>query len=759
MNDAQKEMILSELISDLELKSELAIRKNVYEVSSVIKSQKEQYVEDGWIVDKEFKTKVRLKRLKPFAIRFEDKVWTLLANLGFGLLNDKRKFSIPCDNEGNVQELDVIAIDEEAIILIICEATASNKKGDFRKDLEMVKQKMGGIRKSIQKLFPESKRKVKLLFITQNYYIGEVDKELISNIGALHLDEEAINYFGDLYTELGLAARYQFLGSLFENQEIPEIDNRIPAIQGKMGGHTYYSFSIEPEKLLKIAYVLHRNKANRKMMPTYQRIIKKARLQSVHDFIDNEKGYFPNSIIISLDSGSKPLQFDMANTQIKSTISNIGILHLPKKYRSAFVIDGQHRLYGYANSEYKNKNAIPVVAFVDLQREEQVKLFMQINENQKAVPKNLKNILNIDLLWTSENISGRLSALKSRMSVELGENRESALFDRIIIDENTKSNLRCITTDTIIRALARTNFLGKVTKSKIETPGTFFNGDLDECFDRLSGYIVKCYNHVNDALNEEQRIGEQGFIFINKGVYAFLMLLGDIVDYLIDRGRTTPKTEIEILFNESKIYLDPIINFYHKIKPDEVEELKSKHGSGGDTKYWRTLQMAIRETHADFVPTGLEEYLKKEAREYNTEAFEYIRDIETFFKNDFKEKLKNHFGASWFKKGLPPETAKKANELAFDKNLKIENEDFEVDEWDCLTIIAYRSIALKNWKDVFEKDYSRPEDIKLQGKEAKTAWMVRLERLRNENVHNYSVTQEEFDFLQSLHEWLISSGQ
>ncbi|NQX56672.1 DGQHR domain-containing protein [Pedobacter panaciterrae] len=760
MNDAQKETLLSKLISDLELKSELAIRKNAYEISSVIKTQKEQYLENGWIIDKEFKTKVRLKRFKPVDVRFEDKVWTLLANLGFGLLNDNRKFNIPCDNEGNVQELDVIAIDEEAILLVKCEASEANKKGDFRKDLEDIKQKMGGIRKSIQKLFPESKRKVKLLFVTQNYYVGEVDKELLSNIGALHLDEEAINYFGDLFTELGLAARYQLLGNLFENQEIPEIDNKIPAIQGKMGGHTYYSFSIEPEKLLKIAYVLHRNKANRKMMPTYQRIIKKARLQSVHEFIDNEKGYFPNSIIISLDSGSKPLQFDMANTQIKSAISNIGILHLPKKYRSAYVIDGQHRLYGYANSEYKNKNAIPVVAFVDLQREEQVKLFMQINENQKAVPKNLKNILNIDLLWTSDNISGRLSALKSRMSVELGENRESALFDRIIIDENTKSNLRCITTDTIIRALGRTNFLGKVTKTKIETPGTFFNGDLDDCFDRLSDYIVKCYNHVNDALNEEQRIGEQGFIYINKGVYAFLMLLGDIVDYLIDRGISTSNTKIEILFNESKKFLDPIIDFYNKIKPAEVEDLKSKHGSGGDTKYWRTLQIAVRESHSDFIPTGLEEYLKKEAREYNTEAFEYIRDIETFFKKDFKEKLESHFGASWFKKGVPPETAKKANELAFDKNMKIENEELEVDEWDCLTIIAYRAIALKNWRDIFEKDYTRPEEIKLQGgKEAKTAWMVRLERLRNENVHNYSVTQEEFDFLQSLHEWLISRSQ
>ena len=31
-----------------------------------------------------------------------------------------------------------------------------------------------------------------------------------------------------------------------------------------MGGHTYYSFAIEPARLLKMSYVLHRNQANRR---------------------------------------------------------------------------------------------------------------------------------------------------------------------------------------------------------------------------------------------------------------------------------------------------------------------------------------------------------------------------------------------------------------------------------------------------------------------------------------------------------------
>lgn len=80
---------------------------------------------------------------------------------------------------------------------------------------------------------------------------------------------------------MGTCSRYQLLGNLFANQEIRNMDDKIPAIQGEMGGHKYYSFSIEPERLLKIGYVLHRNEANKNMMPTYQRLIKKKRLADV----------------------------------------------------------------------------------------------------------------------------------------------------------------------------------------------------------------------------------------------------------------------------------------------------------------------------------------------------------------------------------------------------------------------------------------------------------------------------------------------
>jgi len=757
MTEDKKIALLGRLVSGSDLNAELRHRKNEYVFESVAETQREQFENEGWLLDRAYpkSKKIKFKKQKPVDVRFEDKVWTMLANLGFTFLNKNRSFHLPYDSE-NTQQIDIIAKDDECVLIIECKAAETNKRGDFKKDLEAMAQKMGGLRKSIQILFPESKLKFKFILATSNYAISDQDQERLNNIQGLHLDEEAIQYFTEMHSEIGMAARYQFLGTLFDNQEIPEIDNTIPAIQGKMGGHTYYSFSIEPEKLLKISYVLHRNKANKKMMPTYQRIIKKTRIAAVQNFVENA-GYFPNSIIISLDSGSKPLRFDRANTQVKSSIASIGILHLPKKYRSAFVIDGQHRLYGYANSEYKMTNSIPVVAFVNLDREEQIKLFMQINENQKQVPKNLRNTLISDLLWTSDSFIKRLDALKSRMSIELGENRESPLYDRVIIGENKKNHLRCITTDTIIRSLGKSNFLGKVTKTKIEVPGTFFKGDLDDCFDRLSDYLVRCYTYYSDNIPDQWSAGESGFVGINKGVYGFIMLLSDIVDHLIKENRCNSNSSIKSLFDESKTYIDSVINYTIDLKPGEIQELKSKHGSGGDLKYWRSLQLAVRNDHSNFNPEGLDEYLKKESKEYNTEAFKMIREIETFFKTDCKGKLEEFYGSSWFKKGVPPETAKKAVELAYDKNLKIEDDEDEIQPWDCLTIIAYRTIVRKSWKEIFEQYYTKSDEKKISGgSEAKTSWMVKVERVRNEIVHQYSVTKEDFEFIEEIYKWLLN---
>ena len=758
MTEDLKIALLQKLVSGNEIKTQLRTKKKDFISESIQKKNEallKDYYNEGWELEREFKTKIRLKKAKTHDVLFEDKVWTLFASLGFKVLNRNRKLEIPYDknNPKLTQQIDVLAKDDESLIIIECKSTKEkNKKGDFKKELEAYKSKIQGIRTSLRTIFPNQKLKFRFVFATKNYAISDNDLKRLDNINGIHFDEEQIDYYSKMLRQIGIASKYQLLGNLFHDQEIPELDNKIPAIKGKMGGHTYYSFSIEPEKLLKIGYVLHRNKANINMMPTYQRIIKRARLKSIHNFIDEEKGYFPNSIIISLDSGKQnELHFEPANTQSKTSISKIGILHLPKRYRSAFIIDGQHRLYGYSNSIYKSSNSIPVVAFLNLEREEQVKLFMQINENQKAVSKNLRTTLDADLKWTSDSYTDQIQALCARIAIYLGEVRKSALFDKISIGEDSK----IITQATIINALKKSNLIGKVTKSKIEELGTFYNGDLDSTYDKLCKLLTLVFNYVKDSLPNLWE-DENNIIVMNKGIYGIVRLQSDIIDFLLEKGIVKNINNLNKVFEESKTYLDPIITFFETMDEETELALRKAYGGNGDIKYWRTLQQQVSEVHEDFQPDGLDEYNKKEAKEFNTRAFEIIRDLETFFKIDFQEKLEDKFGGGWFKKGVPPQVAKKANEIAFEKNLKIENEEDEVEVWDCLTIIAYRAIALKNWRDVFEKHYTKPAEQKISGgKDAKTQWMVKLEKLRNENFHQYSVTEEEFSFLEELHDWLI----
>ena len=396
-----------------------------------------ELIEEGWEEYKQYKNPkfVGVRMKKPFYDFFEDSVWLLFAKMGFKYMNSDRDFVMSYDfqNPDHTQQIDVFAADEESVIIVECKSAETRREGNFKKEIEALHSQMDSLRKEARKQFPG--RNVKFVWATQNYILSRADKKRLDDWGIVHFGDATVAYYQGLVKHLGTSARYQLLGNLFANTEIKNMEDRIPAIQGKMGGFTYYSFSIEPERLLKIGYVLHRSEANKNMMPTYQRLIKKTRLNAVQRFVE-AGGYFPNSLIISIDTDGRGLRFDKSATQLDGAIPKLGILHLPKKYRSAYIIDGQHRLYGYSDSDYATSNSIPVVAFVDLDRAEQIKLFMDINENQKSVDKNLRVILNADLLWDSKNFNEQRQALRSKIAQMLGEEETSPLRGRVIVGQD-----------------------------------------------------------------------------------------------------------------------------------------------------------------------------------------------------------------------------------------------------------------------------------------------------------------------------------
>ncbi|MBC1842515.1 DGQHR domain-containing protein, partial [Listeria seeligeri] len=424
-------------------------------------------------------------------------------------MNKDENFHMPYTPDHSMtRHFDIFAADDETALFIICESTEQhNKISAFNDRIVSIGEIREQLIRELRKAFPEKKIKPKFILATKNYNLSSLDRALLNKYKIYHFDEEALQYYDDLLQHLGLAARYQFLGNLFDGEKIQGLDNITTAIEGHMGGHTYYSFSIEPEKLLKLSYVLHRSSVNKDSMPAYQRIIKKNRLTQVQYFVE-DGGFFPNSIIINIDTKSKGLTFDRASLQVENSISRIGLLHLPQKYKSLYIIDGQHRLYGYANSRFSKTNSIPVVAFLDLEKAEQVKLFMEINENQKAVSKNLRNTLNSDLLWDSPIYSDQRKALNLKIAQQLGEDRNSKLFERIIIGENNKTTTCCITIDTIKSAIDKSNFISTFSKkNELLEQGTFDKGTNECTYQVLYPFLMAYLNYIAEKSSDEWEKG------------------------------------------------------------------------------------------------------------------------------------------------------------------------------------------------------------------------------------------------------------
>lgn len=754
------------IVSDEALSRARTLRSKTFIESKERRVALPELIEEGWEEYKSYKNNkfVGVRKNKKFDEVFEDRVWCLFAKLGFTHLNKDRYFEMSYDyqNPNITQQIDVFAADDETVIIVECKASETIKDGVFKKPLEAFHGQMEGLRREAQKRFP--KAKVKFIWATHNFIISPADQAKMREWDIVHFSDAVINYYYELVKHLGTCARYQLLGNLFANQEIRNMDDKIPAIQGEMGGHKYYSFSIEPERLLKIGYVLHRNEANKNMMPTYQRLIKKKRLSDVQKFINNG-GYFPNSLIISIDSGGKGLQFDMSGTKVEGAHSRLGVLHLPKRYRSAYIIDGQHRLYGYSDSDYATTDSIPVVAFVDLDRQEQIKLFMDINENQKAVPKTLRVTLNADMLWDSSDYNERRQALRSKIAQMFGEEETSPLMGRVVIGEDEKSSIKCITVEAVQTALKKCNFMTQFGKKNIIVKdGTFDVGTNQGTCDLLYPFLEACLRYVKDATVEEWERGDSndGMLTMNRGIQAVIRVINDIVNHLVDRKEISPKMQkTEELVKQVAFYLDPLNEYLNNLTQQERKDLRGYFGGGADTRFWRAFQREIAKERSDFTPDGLREYWENEAKTYNADSMTYLREIEVWIKQTIQTALMDKYGDNWEIKSLPKPIYKRAKGIADERNYdSITSGDGSntVSVWDCVTLKECKEIVTvgSHWTELFEGILTRPEEEKISGgKAARTKWIEQVESLQNKlNMPSYSVTTAEFEFIKAVYTWI-----
>lgn len=752
LNSDQIDDLKKGLTSSSDFNETCKQRKSIFaEEISVKHKFVEQYLEEGWEKSSPKANKLTQKmgrRKKPEDL-FEDNVWCLFAKMGYNRLNKTRYWSLPFGkHDGETKQIDVFAVNDETIVIVECKHTEEkNKQSEFKKELESYQQMIAGLMTAAKELFPDKNLKCKFILATNNYHLSPNDHSRIKQLNGIHLSDGDIAYFNSLYENIGDAAKYQFAGFLFEGVTIPELSNEVPAIKASMGGLTYYSFSIEPDTLLKIGYVPHRNKSNKDKMETYQRLVKGSRLKSIKRFITEEGGFFPNSIIINIKS-DRPLQFDKGPQKQCETKARLGVLHLPAKYKSALIIDGQHRLLAYAGTKYATTHTIPVVAFENLDAEQQIKLFMQINQNQKPVEKNLRNTLNSIILDESEILADRIRGMRLRVAESLATDPESWLNGYIGAGVDDAK----ITSTAIDNGLNMEIFLGKIKKNEILKSGVFFKGDEEKAYENFKRFTFKIVQLLVENVSEVQQPGDDGYILTNRGIYGYLRCIGDILETLQDKGECLNK--VDDIVDKVRPFLAPLFAFFNtKIKEGDDETisgLKTVYGGGGDARYYRTFERVIHESIPEFHPVDLDEYWEKFSKDRVEDARNKLQLLEQIFRQDISEVLKAQYGPNWFEKAVPLQTKKNINTRIIEYNDRFPDDPTSKEE--AIGMEDFVEIIINNW-DLLKETYS---EIGVKGeRREKLEWINRLASILKDISLKPFIDKANLDFIKQKEEQYI----
>ncbi|MFA5056048.1 MAG: DGQHR domain-containing protein [Dehalococcoidia bacterium] len=754
-----------------------ASKKSDFHVKNVAHNLVEGFLNEGWEeFGKPLKTKTRLRKAKSHNDKFEDDIWCQFYELGFRHLNFTNDFKLPFGKDPlEKKQIDVIAVGEDCILLVECKSSEKHAKApSFKTDFEGLPLRLDGFRKTLEELFGKGK-KVKYIFATRNLRLDRTSADVVRllSTGSFFYNDNTYNYINSLIKHYKNAAHYQFLALLFKGELISKDRIEVPAIEGDMGGKQYYMFSIEPHLLLKMGFILHRTKANESEMPTYQRLLQPSRLKGISKFIEGG-GYFPNSVILNFSKQKNTLQFE-ASSRGAVTRSRFGTLKIPNAYAIAYIIDGQHRVYGYAQSDFKDTNTIPVVAFKGLTSTEQLSIFMDINENQKAVSPTLRITLEEDLYWDSERIDLRLKALRSSVIQELGSLISGPLYNKISIGEDKA----LLSANPFAKVLTVSGLLPIARGNKYDEESSKFtlydihnhnhDSEMNRARDSIVKFINLCYQFVEENFPDVFE-RDQYLILSNRGTYAFISLIGSLNTFEASIGNVDPKTPPEKRFEAVEKYLNVLLKGIQGLSDEDNEYLLGKLGAGAESVWFRRFQSLVNEKYPEYTPPDFVDWLERQDEELQDTGRKLGTEIERCIKNQVIGTLKALFGDNWdIEIGAIQRDCEARAREEMEKKYKDGLGRHDIPWTDMFFVTDYKKIIEKYWTKkpdplasdfrTFDEIFSIDVGYGFNSKDEKLKWLSVFNSYRNlwahEGTKEKRLNREEVKFLQDIHDHLL----
>jgi DNA sulfur modification protein DndB len=720
----------------------------------------EEELAKGWTLAKANKASTRLKKPKSHNRLLEDRVWTLLYRMGFGRMSDDGgAFQIlkADDPKGPENQIDVVGIDDEVALAIECKSTQRGRKfGDFSADLAKHAALRDGFNRAIKTQFPtESPRTTVFMFWTSDMTISDNDRKRAADAGIPILTELELEYYEQLVGQIGVAARFQFLGDVLAGKKISGLEIKVPAIRSRMGGHTAYTFSVAPEYLLKIAFVSHRAKGTASDINAYQRMIKRDRIQSIRRYIA-DGGIFPTNIVVNIGN-QRWLQFDRGKQEAESKETVFGWLTLRPAYKVAWVIDGQHRLFAYAGQTSGEKSLLSVLAFVGLPPSEQSRLFVDINAEQRKVKQGLLQELYAELHWDAAEPEVRVRAILSKTVQALDADSTSPFAGRILKANDKRTDQRCISLTAVFGALEKTElFIARTKKGEVVEYGSLWDGNNVATMKRTTAVLSGFFGAIRSEAQAIWDLGAApgGGLAMNDGVTVCIAVLRSILTHL----ESTKKMKVSELANDELVEVltpwgNKIGRYFSDLNPEQLRGFRSLRGVQGQTSGRCRVQLALRNDDPTFDPPGLDEFINREKAQTTTRAFEAISRIEEVLQRTVIDELKREIGPAeeeWWFMGVPKNVRKKVDERRNEEGGKNKRE---------------QNFDLIDYREIIQYKYEIFEPILAWGskgsKDSRTKWLVEVNELRKHVMHaskgvHAPISEDQLARLEEIETWITS---
>lgn len=278
------------------------------------------------------------------------------------------------------------------------------------------------------------------------------------------------------------------------SEDIPLAKKRIsyPALRLVQNKHKFYFATIPVENLFSSCFVASRDDDPE---AGFQRVLNEARAADIANYLADGTGSIPSNIVLSAQPGA----------EFKYNHRSKSLSFIPGQ-KAFLVLDGQHRLWGYHKCRVKHR--VPVAIYEGLTRNEEAKLFVDINTTQRGVPAAL--LLDIKQVAQIESIK---------------EQTLRSIFDRLNTDSESPLAGKLSPSHSVTGKISRVTFNRAVGPAI--TTGVLRDADAEQRY-----RIIRNYLNAFDAELREKNLLTRS---------SFFEAIFELIDSIVQNAMATSK--------------------------------------------------------------------------------------------------------------------------------------------------------------------------------------------------------------------------